>query len=474
MAGSLKQARHPVAANAVALFLAYVLPRSCTFAAGIVAARVLGLEGFGAYGTAAALAVMASIIATLGMQPLLVREITREPGSAPALIGAAHGVKLVTIGMMSAALIALATIGALPHRVFAASLLLGAAYGVGALVENLSAYFQAVERMYIWTQASSLYGLVSGGLGILLMALTRDLLAFCVAPLVGQLAALAWLLARAPAAVRRPLPPSRYAARRLLRQLAPFAVAFIATTVYYRGDVLLLAHLRSQADVGTYMAARRFLDVAQALAMAAAGAAYPRLSRGGTGRERSTRIGLDIALLACVPAAALLFLLREPLVHVLYGADYAGAVPVLALLAPALAPLALNMFCLAALSAADDAGTAARLWLGAVVVNLGLNALLIPRHGAAGAAAASLASETLLAVGFLAVQARRGARPSASASLATAGAGALALAAGLAAGVLGPATPLVYSAAVAWLYHHERVLPRAGRHSLRARAPEVA
>jgi PST family polysaccharide transporter len=337
-----------VATNALALFLAYVLPRGCTFAAGIVAARVLGPERFGAYATAAAIAVVTSIAATLGMQPLLVRELSRDRAAASALVGAAHGVKAITIALMAVLLLGAAFGTGLPTLVGLAALLLGAAYGVGALVDNLSAYFQAVERMYVWTQASALYGIIAGGVGAALVALTGDLLAFCAAPLLGQLAALGWLLAASPPEVRRPHAPRAFIVKPLLRQLAPFAVAFIATTIYYRGDVLLLARFRSDAEVGTYTVARRFLDVAQAVAAAIAAAAYPRLSRNRERREGRTRTGLQLALLAGVPAAGLLLLLREPLVSVLYGGGYSAAIPVLAILAPAIAPLVLIMFCLAA------------------------------------------------------------------------------------------------------------------------------
>jgi O-antigen/teichoic acid export membrane protein len=57
-----------VALNAAALLGAYVLPRSLTFAAALVAARVLRPAAFGVYGTAAALAMTLSILCTLGMR----------------------------------------------------------------------------------------------------------------------------------------------------------------------------------------------------------------------------------------------------------------------------------------------------------------------------------------------------------------------------------------------------------------------
>src|SRR5690606_21800478 len=138
--------------------------------------------------TAAAFAVVLSIVATLGMTPLLVREIARMPERAPELLAAAHAVKTASNVLMLALLLVLSRhVLGYPAPVVLASLLLGVSYAVGAYVENLAAWFQAVERMHIWTQASALSGVVAGGLGLALVVGTRSLTWFCMAPVVGQL-----------------------------------------------------------------------------------------------------------------------------------------------------------------------------------------------------------------------------------------------------------------------------------------------
>lgn len=402
--------RRLLAANAASLVLAYALPRAFTFGAAVVAARALGAAGFGAYGTAAAFAVVLSILATLGMQPLLVRRMARSPERAPEILASAHLVKLGASVLMLAALLLLAgPVLRYPGEVAAAAALLGLAYAIGAFVENLAAYFQGVERMHVWLQASALYGLVTGAVGAAVVLATRDVVAFCAAPALGQLAALGWLLRCAPAAVRRPARPRLAEARELAGSLAPYAAAFVATTVYYKADVLLLAHWRAPAEVGIYAAAYRFLDVGQALALAVAGALVPRLARAGERAARTAWRAMRLALLCTVPAAAALALLRAPVVAVLYGAGYAAAAPVLRMLAAALAPLVVNMVALSALSAAGDAGAAARLYLAGAALRLALGAALIPAHGAGGAALAALLSETALAAGFALALRRRAA-----------------------------------------------------------------
>jgi O-antigen/teichoic acid export membrane protein len=406
-----------VLANVLALLLAYALPRAALFASAIVAARVLGAAGFGAYGTAAAFAVIMSIVATLGMQPLLVRELARSPSSAGSLLRAATLVKTVSNAVMLPLLVVLAA-GPLGYgrEVVTAALLLGAGYAVGAYVENLAAYYQAVERMHVWTQASALFGAVTASLGAVLVLTTRSPVWFAAAPIAGQVAALGWLLGRLPRDVRRGNGRAGRDAARLARALAPFAAAFVALTLYYKVDVLLLAAWRSASDVGIYTAAYKLVDGAQALVIVVAAAVYPRLARSApAGRVHpdgwaAARVA-ELLLLLSVPAAAMVILCREPIVALLYGSGYSAAAPVLGVLAAATVPLGFNIFAGYALGAAGRMRDVALVYGFGLASNVMLNAVLIPRSGPAGAALAMLISESAVTVGLaVALHRRTGAR----------------------------------------------------------------
>lgn len=473
-----------VLVNGLALLGAYVLPRLFTFAAAVVAARTLGVGTFGVYGTVAALAVILSILSTLGMMQLLVREIARTPARAEELVGAAHAAKAASGLVMVAATAGLAAVllGDVPGAVPAA-LLLGSAYALGSFVENLGAYVQAMERMGGWMQAQALFGIVSGGLGIALVLGTGSLVWFCAAPLAGQAVALAWLLARVPRPVRWAWSAPGGQVRRLLLDLVPFALSTVALTAYYKVDVLLVERWRGAAEAGVYAAAYKFVDVAQALALVVAMAVYPRLSRaaaealrerGGGGdaaarrRWAATRVA-ELLLLASVPAAGVLWLARAPIVEMLFGGAYAASAPVLGILAPVLPLLALNALGAYILAAAERMGLVAAVFGGALVVNVGLNALLVPPLGARGAALAMLASEaTLAAAMLLALRRHASTAPSrrvVAAALVAAGAAGVSAWPGLPA--LGAAA--AYLAAAAAVYALARVVP-AGEWRLLRRA----
>lgn len=415
-------------ANAVSLFLAWLLPRVALAGSVVVAARVLGAETFGAWGTAAAYAVILSILGTLGMQPLLVRELARRPDRVPELIRAADIVKACTTLLMMVLLFALAGPLGYSPLVTGAAALLGAGYAIGAFVESRAARVQAEERMGVWAQASALYGIVAGGLGIVLVLATHSILWFCAASIAGQLAALAWMRARAPV-------PGAHGVRlddvrRLVVAMLPFAAAFIALTLHTKAAVLLLARWSTDVDVGVFVAGFKFIDIAQALIVVLVAAAYPRLSRSFGAASGPWTAGArltEVLPLAVVPFAAALWLARAPAVDLLFGNDYAAAVPVVALLAAALPALAINVGGAWVLGAAGRMGTVAPLYGLAVALDIALCALWIPEHGAAGAARALLVSEVALGCAmFAALHATAGVRPRLAVPAACAGIGVLA------------------------------------------------
>lgn len=393
--------------NALALLGAYALPRVLTFASIVVAARVLGAEQFGQYGAAASFAVILSVFASLGMTPLLTRDLARRPERATDLLRAAHVVKTVSGIVMLSLLYAVASyVLNFPPDVRTASLLLGVSYAIASYAENYSAYYQAVERMQVWTTASALFGLVTGVCGALLALRTRSVVWFSLAPVGGQLAALLYLRSRLPAAARRTAGSRVRELAPLLRDLAPFVAAFTALTIYYKVDVLVLNELGSRVQVGYYTAAYKFVDIVHALTIVATAAVYPRLARrsaaGIDGRWAGTRL-VELVVLGVVPVAGMLWLARSAIINTLFGGEFAPAAPAIAFLAPALPALAVNIVAGYMLGLRGRMLYVAAAYAGAVVLNVGLNLGLAPQFGASGVAAAKLISETLLAGGLLIV-----------------------------------------------------------------------
>ncbi len=389
--------------NAVHLLLAYAIPRAFTIVSVVVAARYLGAERFGGYGAAAACAVILSVVASLGMLPLLVREIARAPGRAADLLVAAHRLKAVTCAVM------LLVAWPLTGVFFAdqpgprlAAMVLCVGWVLHAFAENFAAYYQAVERMGRWTQASSIFGIVASVAGVALLLWTDSIVVYCWGFVAGWACGLAWLMIGLPPEARLRATEGAAATTGLLRGLAPFAAAFIGLTIYCKIDVLLLERW-SHSQAGLYTAAYKFVDVFQALVVVAAAAVYPRLARAGSpsGRSEGGRRSVELLLVCALPVGLTLHLVSTPMVRLVFGEGYQDAAAVLSRLALLFPLISLTILGAYVLGALGRMAPVALLYGIGILANVALNLWLIPEHGAVGASVARLASEGLLVVGFL-------------------------------------------------------------------------
>jgi O-antigen/teichoic acid export membrane protein len=337
------------------------------------------------------------------MLPLLVREIARAPGRAAALRAAAHRVKAVTGATMLLLAWPITGVwfaGQPGPRLAAMVLCMG--WIVHSFAENLAAYYQAVERMGRWTQASAVFGFVSSVVGVALLLSTDSIVFYCLGFVAGWACGLAWLVTGLPAEARRGPRGEPAAAGDILRGLAPFAAAFIALTIYCKIDVMLLERW-SDSEAGIYTAAYKFVDVFQALVIVAAAAVYPRLARTNL-KAAASDVGkrsAELLLLGALPVGLMLHLVATPVVTLVFGDGYEGAAAVLSRLALLLPLISLTILGAFILGAVGRMAPVALLYAIGLAANVGLNLWLIPRYGAVGASIARLASESVLVVGFL-------------------------------------------------------------------------
>ncbi len=224
--------------------------------------------------------------------------------------------------------------------------------------------------------------LVASGVGILHWALTARLL--------GKLVSL----------VPRYLPDLLH---RALRFGLSLHVGLIMVFLQLRADVFLLERLSGFAAVGVYTLAVMMAESIWMMTDAIAVTFLPHQVEASTtdaGRItlRACRFNILLALLG----GAGLALVSYPVVRFAYGTPFLPAIPALLGLLPGVVCYSVQRVCGAYLLRLNHPLRMSAILGGAVVLNLGLNLLLIPRWGIVGAALASTASYALSAGLFLA------------------------------------------------------------------------
>jgi O-antigen/teichoic acid export membrane protein len=188
--------------------------------------------------------------------------------------------------------------------------------------------------------------------------------------------------------------------RTLVRQSVPFGLNSLFVSVYLSVDVLLLAHMRGDAEVGVYRGAVLLLSLFPVVAETFTAGIYPRMAQHFGHPERAgdeLRFATRVLLAISVPAAVGGMLTAERLMVFLGGSDFAASALPFLVMAPLLPLRFLNNgygMTLSALNRQEDRTTGAVL---AAVVNVAANLYAIPAWGVMGAAITTLITEILLA-----------------------------------------------------------------------------
>ncbi|WP_170315604.1 oligosaccharide flippase family protein [Nakamurella deserti] len=374
-----------VAGNAVAPAVALVtMP---------ILAYVLGVEGRGQLAAATAPLILAATASTFGVPEAVTHLIARAPSTMSRVT------RLGTLLIASCGLVVTATCIAM------AGVLAGSHTGVRPMI--VAAILALVPTLMVLVLRGCAAGLQRWRLvaleqagaallrlaGVTVLAVTGALTPFtatmviALAPVVAGLAYLPLLghARRAPAAG----PPGPAVARSLAGFGSRVWIGSLSGVLLARLDQVLMTPLSDARQLGLYAVVVGIADVTLIIHMAVRDVTFAADSAAADDRRlcAAARItSLCSLLLACAIAAAL------PLgLPLLFGAGFAAALPAGLVLLAAVVAAAPGSIAGAGLSARGRPGLRSLSLAVAVVVNVVLLVLLVPAHGALGAAVATLA-----------------------------------------------------------------------------------
>lgn len=390
-----RSARWMIGNHALRLFIGFFL--------GSWVARVLGPTQFGVLATATAVGSIAYSLVEMGVRQLLLKEVGRRKHLGPVIAGTVFKFWLVTGLLTTAALIFWnAWTQTLPWSVLAATampLLL-----MGLSVHNN--WEESCGRAFVSARNAMTAYLFAAGARLTAVILLPTL------PVI------AWTIAMESVIVSflgmwtgwrrgRGVWLAGWDRRVAVSVLSRGSVLFISqagSLLLLRLDTMMIEHISGAEEAGIYGAAVRLSELVYALSPILVTLLLPRMSRLKS-PERQTEFrdasgtGFSVAALLGYASALGLWVAGGLLIHLLFGVVYRPSIPVLMIHCLAAVPFFLGEWRHAVLVALDRPKlTAWFSWL-ALGLNLVLNLIWIPRHGAQGAAWATLVSYTLGGLG---------------------------------------------------------------------------
>lgn len=362
----------------------------------IYVARYLGVEEFGVLSYVIAILGVFLAITRLGMDAVLVKELSGDRGDSNYLLGTGFWM-LLGAAVTGALLMASLTVFESNQKIKLAILIMS-----GAL------FFQAffVVDYFFQSQLKAVYSSAAKSAALLLGALLKILIVvfdFGLIPLVAAYVAdyffMALFLLIAYQLRERRLFFS-FLDGRLMLPLAkdawPLTLSALAVVLYMRIDQLMIRNILDDHSLGIYSAAAKIYEgwimISYVVSISLLPVIVRLRSHSVDEYEKKVSQLYFFLFWVSVAVAAGLFFVGHWLVTLLYGAEFRSAADVLIVLMWASAFASMGFVSARCLTVEGMQRKIFQRTIAALVLNVALNALLIPALGVNGAAMATLVS----------------------------------------------------------------------------------
>lgn len=388
--------------NALWLIFGRTAQMGINLIVGLLTARYLGPSNYGLIHYAAAYTGFFSALCTLGLNSVLVRELTDEPRKEGEILGTALFLRGISGILSAAGIFCIVSIADREDPTAIAVVILSSLGMVFQIFEVFHHWFQSRLRYRVTAVVSlTAYTLAAGyKTGLLLLEKTVEWFAFSTA--VEQLCAALLLLAAYKRHHGGRLQISRERARKLLKNSCHFILPGLMVAVYAQTDKIMLGQLISEAEIGYYSTAVSACNVWCFVLSAIIDAMYPEITKTSKTDEalfiRRNKQLYAVIFYLSTAVSVLIFCCAEWLVRILYGTRYLPAAEPLRILTWYTAFSYLGVARNAWIVCKNRQKDLIWVYMAAALSNVLLNFLLIPVWGASGAAAASLAAQAVTTV----------------------------------------------------------------------------
>lgn len=374
---------------------------------GVWTARYLGPEQFGLLSYALAFTSLFAAIVPLGLGNLIVRDLVQDPENREITLGTAFFMQLGA-GVFVIGLIVIVTTWwlDLEDEMLTRQLI---------LILSLVSLIHPAMTLNSWFQSEleAKYATIASLISLAFVVLTRVFLLVGKAPLLAFAAvlvlervtnalALLYFYMRSGESVLK-WRVKLVVAKQLFREGLPYLLSGLAILIYMRIDQIMLREIIGDQESGLYTAAVRLSEIWYFIPTAIATSIMPVLSKARTDNPQQYNQMLSmlfrIMVALSVAVALPVTLLASPIIHLVYGPDYAASGPILAVHIWAALPVGLGVATSPWLVNEGMSTVNLQKTLFGAVINVLLNLWLIPLYQGFGAAIATVVaylSATLL------------------------------------------------------------------------------
>lgn len=385
--------------NTTSMVLADIITKLFAIIVIIYLARYLGVEDFGKYNFITTYFSFFMVLATFGLDPVVIKEIAKDKTITDKIINNVLIVRLLT-SFVSIIL----SIIAIKVLNYSGEIVFYVALGSCTMIfQSLSYVYESLFQAYLKMQ----YYAVSVVLYKLIFSIFVFLIIFAKGNVFHAILALVlseFLRTIIDLNFSRKFLKYEYFDfsinlsywKSLIKQALPFIMSAAFFIVYYRIDVLMISSMKGDVSVGLYSAAYKLTDPLLFLPAALSSTLMPVMSKQYIGEDNAWKrtyiISMRYIFILMAPITMGIYALSEKIILLLYGTEYSGSAVALQILIWSLLFNSLNSIQASMLISIDKQKVNSLITGLGCIINIILNFILIPRYDYIGAAAATLLS----------------------------------------------------------------------------------
>lgn len=396
--------------SSTAMILGRLITAVFGWAGSVIIARTLTGDDWGRYSFVFALLGIMEVVTDLGVGRVVLARLTSDKPEEVSRLAGSFIMLRTALGILGY-LIALgyAYFAGLAPLVVAAAGLAGTTVALATPANALFVLYQSKLRLTYVAVWDIIGQAVQFLLIVAVAAVHPALLAFIIPAIVREIVVFAARAAGVPKLFTPEFRPSFRAVTaywgEMLREALPISVGFALFTLLERIDMLMLQQLGTYEAVGVYAIGYKFSDL-MGLIVSALAVPFTTVliktwpEQPGVFRARLHQAVAVAALLGGL-GAVVFWPSAEALISLLYGTQFAGGAAAAALLVVGSALSGLTFVVVSALVAARKLRVFPWIAAAGLLLNVGLNLVLIPLWSIDGAAIATVATEVVMLAAML-------------------------------------------------------------------------
>ena len=389
-----------VAKNTGVIIVGDIIFRLISLLVTIYLARYLGTVSFGKYSFVFAYLAFFGVITDLGLQPILVREMSRDPSITSKLIGNAYIIRLILT--IFAFVLSIIVINLMSYPVDTTTYVYIASFTIFfiSFSDFYGTIFQANLRMEYRIFADLTFKVLSATLILWVIYSHGTLMQVMIVLVFSQMVRTLVNYFYSKKFVIPQFTIDFGLWKHLFKEALPIALSSVIFTIYHRIDMIMLSIMQGDAAVGLYSAAYSLSEPLSLIQYALMVSLFPIMSASfKNSKERlikTYRLGIRYLLIFALPIAIGTTLIADKIILLIYGTEFAASIVTLQILIWVTVFSAVNFVLANVLISIGKQKLNTLSTTLCAITNVTLNFILIPILSYNGAAIATVATNAVL------------------------------------------------------------------------------